>query len=109
VIGDSAGAHFSIPEKYFNASFIHKGTYHDILKRVADELDIPHESGYTAHLPTTDYVSHSIYKYLRNWNLCNNNDYQNLGVNGGDSGNTWGNIKALKRDPATDHPMLIFF
>lgn len=107
VIGDSAGAHFSIPEKYFNVSMIEKGTYKDILTRVADELDIPHESGYTGH-SNTSVVSHSIYKYLRGWNLCNNNDYQNLGVNGGDSGNTWGNIKALKRDPKNDHPMLIF-
>jgi len=42
VIGDSAGAHFSIPEKYFNASLIKKGTYDDLLIRVADELDLPH-------------------------------------------------------------------
>jgi acyloxyacyl hydrolase len=41
-------------------------------------------------------------------NLCNNNDFQNIGVNGGDSGNTWGNIKALKRDQQTDHPVLFF-
>ncbi len=41
-------------------------------------------------------------------NLCNNNDYQNLGVNGGASGNSWGNIKALKRDPQNDHPVLFF-
>ena len=109
VVGDSAGAHFSIPEKYFNATDIQKGTYHDILRRIADELDLPFESGYTAHVPTADYVSHSVYKYLRNWNLCNNNDYQNVGVNGGDSGNSWGNIKALKRDPVNDHPLLIFF
>jgi acyloxyacyl hydrolase len=40
--------------------------------------------------------------------MCNNNDFQNLGVNGGDSGNTWGNIKALKRDPQADHPMILF-
>lgn len=45
---------------------------------------------------------------MRSWNLCNNNDYQNLGVNGGDSGNTWGNIKALTRDPKNDHPLLMF-
>lgn len=99
MVGDSAGAHFSIPEKYFNASMIVKGTYHDILNRIADELDLPMESGYTAHTLTNDYLSHSVYKYLRNWNLCNNNDYQNVGVNGGDSGNSWGNIKALRRNP----------
>lgn len=36
VIGDSAGAHFSIPEKFFNASMIKKGTYNDLLVRIAD-------------------------------------------------------------------------
>lgn len=86
---------------------IQKGTYDDLLPRIADELDLPHESGYTGHT-TTSYATHSVYKYLRKWNLCNNNDFQNLGVNGGDSGNTWGNIKALKRDPKNDHPMILF-
>lgn len=42
VLGDSAGAHFSIPEKYFNVTMIKKGTYKDFLVRVADELDLPH-------------------------------------------------------------------
>jgi acyloxyacyl hydrolase len=84
-----------------------KGTYHDLLRRIGDELDLPQESGYTAHT-NTENLSHSVYKYLRNWNLCNNNDYHNIGVNGGDSGNSWGNIKALKRDPKNDHPMLMF-
>ena len=45
---------------------------------------------------------------MREWNLCNNNDYQNIGVNGGDSGNSWGNIHALKRDPQNDYPLIMF-
>jgi hypothetical protein len=45
---------------------------------------------------------------MRQWNMCNNNDFQNLGVNGGDSGNSFGNMKALKRDQKNDHPMLLF-
>ena len=53
-------------------------------------------------------MRHSVYKYLREWNLCNNNDYQNTAVNGGASGNTWGNIKALKRDQKNDYPLLMF-
>ncbi len=64
VIGDSAGAHFSIPEKFFNASMIQKGTYNDLLTRVADELDMPYESGYTGN--TNAVGRHSVYKYLRN-------------------------------------------
>jgi len=85
-----------------------KGTFSDLLVRLANELDIPHESGYTGNTNTNGYVRHSVYKYLREWNRCNHNDYQNVAVNGGDSGNTWGNIKALKRNPKTDYPMLMF-
>jgi acyloxyacyl hydrolase len=107
VIGDSAGAHFSIPEKYFNVTMIQKGTYNDLLPRLADELDIPQDSAYTGHRNTT-YKSHSVYKYLRNWNLCNNNDFQNIGVNGGSSGNSKGNIKALSRNQNEDYPLLMF-
>jgi hypothetical protein len=36
VIGDSAGAHFSIPEKYFNVTMIKNDTYHDLLPRLAN-------------------------------------------------------------------------
>jgi len=108
VIGDSAGAHFSIPEKYFNASMINGTTYHDLLQRAADELDIPHESGYTGNTKTNGYVRHSFYKFAREWNLCNHNDYQNIAVNGGDSGNTWGNIHALKRNQQNDYPLIMF-
>lgn len=70
-------------------------------------MDLPHESAYTAHT-NTSYLSHSIYKKLRKLNLCNNNDFQNIAVNGGDSGNSWGNIKALHRSQKDDHPVLFF-
>lgn len=86
---------------------MHHGSFDDLLPRIADEFDLPYESAYTAHT-NTSYVSHSIYKKLRKWNLCNNNDFQNIAVNGGDSGNTWGNIKALKRDQNNDHPVIFF-
>ena len=100
VIGDSAGAHFSIPEKFFNVTMMQKGTFNDLLPRLADELDIPQDSAYTGHRNTTTYHSHSIYKFLRGWNLCNNNDFQNIAVNGATAGNSWGNIPALSRNQA---------
>jgi len=43
---------------------------------------------------------------MRDWNLCNNNDFQNIAVNGASSGNSWDNIQALKRTKA-DHPLLM--
>ena len=63
-------------------------------------MDLPHYSSYTAfkEFPEKDQKTHSVYKYLRNWNLCNNNDFQNIAVNGGDSINTQKYINALKRD-----------
>ena len=96
VIGDSAGAHFSIPETYFNVTMIDKDTYHDLLPRLANELDMPEDSAYTGHR-NTSYHSRSVYKYLREWNMCNNNDFQNIAVNGATAGNSRGNIPALSR------------
>jgi lysophospholipase L1-like esterase len=49
-----------------------------------------------------------VYKYLRAWNLCNNNDFQNLGVNGASSGNTMNNIPALSRNSTEDYPLMMF-
>jgi len=86
---------------------ITNGTFDDLLPRLADELDLPHESSYTAHT-NTKYNSHSVYKYLREWNLCNHNDFQNIAVNGATAGNSWDNIKALKRNQTTDNPLIMF-
>ena len=49
VLGDSAGAHFEIPPRYFNASEINSTTYSDLLSVLQDEFDWPHRSGYTAY------------------------------------------------------------
>lgn len=40
-IGDSAGAHFSLPSKYFNSTLWNKGTLHDFIPRLFNEFDIP--------------------------------------------------------------------
>lgn len=37
-----------------------------------------------------------------------NLNLKNLAVNGGRSGNTINNMKALKRDPENDYPLLVF-
>lgn len=36
VVGDSAGAHFSIPSKYMNVSEMQKGSFKDLLPRLAN-------------------------------------------------------------------------
>jgi len=105
VIGDSAGAHFSIPPKYFNVTMwqsiinqiiFHRqflsnishnyfwifaeDTFNDLLYRASDELDLPYLSASSGY-ESVPFV-HSFYQRVYELNRCNRNDYQNLGVNG---------------------------
>jgi hypothetical protein len=68
---------------------------------------MPEDSAYTGHRNTT-YHSRSVYKYLRSWNLCNSNDFQNIAVNGATASNSRGNIPALSRQHNEDYPLLMF-
>lgn len=109
VVGDSAGAHFEIPEPYLNAKEWTSDTFKNILELASDEMDAPNKSGYTGQLPDdAQNPLRSIYKYMVDRNRCNRNDYQNIAVNGGASGNTQKNIKALRRDQKNDEPLLVF-
>ena len=109
VIGDSAGAHFSIPEAWVNVSQWSAKGFSDILIRALHELDRPHYSGYTGFVDSTDELPvRSIYKYLIERNRCNHRDFQNIAVNGGQCSNTQNNIKALSRNQTHDHPLLVF-
>lgn len=47
---------------------------------------------------TPENLVNSVYLYMADRNKCNFKDYQNCGVNGGDSFNTINNMKRLKRD-----------
>lgn len=96
ILGDSATAHFSLPPSMLNASDFSYGTYKDIISNVEDELDWPQISWSTGHLNNSQFYpnywqniepTHSVYKFLKQTNLCNNNDYQNLGVNGARASN----------------------
>ena len=84
VIGDSVGAHFSIPEKYVNVSYYNnKDNFNNFSWRVENEFDLPQKSGITGHIEGDNTTS--LYKYLVEHNRCNKNDYINLGVNGANS------------------------
>jgi len=109
VIGDSAGAHAEAPTQWVNASQWTNSTFNDTLVSVADEIDLPHMSGYTGYMETgyTGPVS-SIYKNLYQRNKCNFRDYQNIAVNGLSSQNVLDSIKALARNITEDYPLLIF-
>jgi len=110
VVGDSAGAHFSIPEAYMNASEIDKYTYQDLFYVLSDEFDWPQRSGFTATADVPNVLTNSIYKKLAQRNRCNHRDYQNVGVNGCRSGAMANEvIKAIQRNQTTDQPVLLFF
>eukprot|EP01113_Clastostelium_recurvatum_P042131 TRINITY_DN67_c0_g1_i2.p1 TRINITY_DN67_c0_g1~~TRINITY_DN67_c0_g1_i2.p1 ORF type:complete len:586 (+),score=98.87 TRINITY_DN67_c0_g1_i2:57-1814(+) len=110
VVGDSVGAHFSVPPAYLTASEIGNGTYSDLLYVLLNEFDWPERSATTGFENSTkDYQVESLYLNLRQRNLCNHRDYQNLGVNGarvGDINST--NIRALARRPS-DEPVILLY
>jgi acyloxyacyl hydrolase len=113
VVGDSAGAHFSIPPSWLNASEITKGTYSDLISILEDELDWPMRSATTGWVTSPDNTTvpiDSIYLRLVEHNRCNHRDYQNVGVNGCRSGSMQDNvIHSLARNQTQDHPLLILF
>jgi len=110
VIGDSAGAHFSLPASWFNGSEWKEGTFDDFATRGLDEFDLPHYSGWTGYINDSAAIpSRSIYQYLYQRNKCNFRDFQNAGINGADSYKEIEYIKqAFKRDQQNDYPMLVF-
>ncbi|KYR00215.1 acyloxyacyl hydrolase [Tieghemostelium lacteum] len=109
VSGDSAGAHFSIPPQWMTAALINKTTYEGMIDILETEVDWPQRSTYTGWEPSTDmYTVQSMYLQLRERNLCNHRDYQNLGVNGANSGSTINIIKSFARNQKTDKPALFF-
>lgn len=120
ILGDSAGAHFSIPEVWFRPyQWTKRSTpFEDWKIAAANELDWPQMSwvtGFTDRCWNTGPVSwvkeknvDSIYSRLVKRNRCNLNDFQNQSNNGCKS---WKmadtTIFGLGRNPL-DRPMLIF-
>lgn len=77
VLGDSAGAKFSIPAEYFTPSQITNDTFKNLYDVLLNELDQPHRSAFTGFTEgTKEKPLHSLYKFLRKRNLCNHRDYQ---------------------------------
>lgn len=102
-IGDSAGAHFSIPPAYFNVTMWTDTTFNDLLDRLMDEFDWPELSGGSGFLP--EMKGNSFYLKMLERNRCNRNDYQNIGVNGARSRNEMTNMEALARNVDKDYPV----
>lgn len=114
IVGDSACAHFRVPPHYFNLSNASSYTYRHFMDLLKNELDWPHLSWATGFMNDTTGDNKgkvdSIYHRLRQRNLCNHRDYQNICVNGACSNYIASTlIKHIHRNKETDHPVLLFF
>jgi acyloxyacyl hydrolase len=108
LLGDSAGAHFSIPPEWLTPKTITKDTFNNLPEVLLNEADWPHRSGWTGWVNSSEKVLvKSIYKRMLERNKCNHRDFQNLGVNGARSGSALQNSKVMGRAPS-DHPSLVF-
>ncbi|KCV72092.1 hypothetical protein H696_01499 [Fonticula alba] len=112
-IGDSATAHFHIPDTWLNATTISREAFDSLTFIATNELDWPQQSTASSFVtsPHRDCPGplDSIYGRLRERNLCNHRDFQNIGVNGADVVSTVRHIKTLARNKASDHPVLVLF
>ena len=93
VLGDSATAHFRIPETFLLPMDYNQSTFAHLYRFLEDEADFPMLSWGTGFMDPSSFAHDvsgpmkSIYSNMRNHNRCNHRDYQNLGVNGARVGN----------------------
>ena len=96
VLGDSASAHFGIPERWMRPSEFNEKTFENLFLSLVNELDWPQLSwatGMTDNCWQDDMFSYageqsdSIYQRYVEWNRCALNDYQNQANNGARSTN----------------------
>ena len=113
VLGDSVGAHFHIPPEWLTASQLNDNSFADILTIVENELDWPMLSLTTGFDDPSKWVRdiqgpmNSTYLILRERNLCNHRDFQNVAVNGARSSSMKKIVKTLSRNKTTDIPVLV--
>lgn len=120
ILGDSAAAHFRLPPFLLNGTTVFNDEdWNGVLHMLMNEADWPECSWSTAYESAENcppsYVPggiQSIYTRMRERNLCNHRDYQNLGVNGArvtSMAPPNGIITSFKRDQKQDSPALVFY
>ncbi|XP_067135699.1 acyloxyacyl hydrolase-like isoform X1 [Centruroides vittatus] len=111
-IGDSVGAHLHIPSQWFTAKEFLKKYFTHFEFILGNEFDWPETSFATGYKnlswPTLQGYTDSLYFRLREHNLCNHRDYQNLAVNGADSEETIKYIKEISRNK-TSLPVIAIY
>jgi len=113
LLGDSAGAHFHIPDQWLYPPDINQDTMSHLPFVVANEFDWPMLSAGTGYMNLSwsivDGDTVSVYQMLRQRNLCNHRDYQSLAVNGASSEDALINVKSIRRNQTADHPALFVY
>lgn len=118
ILGDSATAHFSLPPTWMTAATMNNQTFTNLLPVLTNEADYPMCSWATGHTndtaqcPESKLPMTSIYLKLRERNLCNHRDFQNIGVNGASTKNMQppnGVIVSMHNRNVTDQPSLMFY
>mmetsp|Transcript_16826 Transcript_16826/g.25299 ORF Transcript_16826/g.25299 Transcript_16826/m.25299 type:complete len:572 (+) Transcript_16826:25-1740(+) len=115
ILGDSATAHFHIPPQWLTAD---GWNMDQLLPDAENELDFPMCSWGTGHVTPEecpyqypiDGVSGvlSLYSQMRDRNRCNNNDFQNIGVNGARMTSSMKLVDSMGRDQTLDYPVLVW-
>ena len=109
VVGDSIGARYEIPLKWFDASKWKREIFTGMSSHLQGTFNVPQYSGFTGTCPEGQWPCRSFYKYLSEWNKCNTGDYINIAVNGATLNTTLVNIQNLPRDQLLDYPVIMFF
>ncbi|XP_039277462.1 acyloxyacyl hydrolase [Nilaparvata lugens] len=112
-VGDSIGAHFHMPESWFDASLFTLDVIKNISSQIFNEFDWPEMSFSTGFMNSTEPLiikgrTDSIYLRLRERNLCNHRDYQNLARNGYSSFDHLNTSYKIARS-MVDKPVLLLF
>ena len=116
MLGDSAAAHFHIPPSWLTSRNMSIEAFQDLPFILENELDWPMLSSSTGYENTSQWKRDihgpvdSLYLRMRQVNLCNHRDYQNIAVNGARSSSMASTIvKSLARNGMSDNPVLISF
>ena len=113
ILGDSAGAHFHIPPSWLTSKDLGIDIFKDLLFILENEFDWPMMSGTTGYKNSTWPSSitgrvDSTYLRLRDLNLCNHRDYQNIAVNGARASAMAEKIvKGFARHGTKDNPVFL--
>lgn len=115
ILGDSAGAHFHMPEAWFDPTQLDDQALTNGSFVIENEGDWPQLSSSTGYMGANVFSPFiigpvdSVYKRMKEKNRCVHRDFQNLSVNGANSNDTLVNMRLLRRNSSKDQPMLVFY